>query len=70
MRKKEAIQITNKVNHINGYRKKYQQKENEKIRKSLDRSYSERFYLLMKLIRIDKMLKRAKIIYPKETTSN
>ena len=36
--------------------------EEEKLKKKLNRSYSERFHLLMKLIRINKMLKRAIII--------
>jgi hypothetical protein len=39
--------------------------EEEKIRIAANRSYTERFEMLMKLIRISRMLKSAKII---ETT--
>jgi hypothetical protein len=39
--------------------------EEDKVKIALNRSYTERFQLLMKLIRINKMLKNAKIIYPK-----
>ena len=38
--------------------------EREKLKIALSRNYEERFELLMKLIRIDSMLKNAKIIYP------
>ena len=38
--------------------------EKEKLKIALSRSYEERFYILMKLIRINSMLKNAKIIYP------
>ena len=37
--------------------------EDDKIKKALSMSYSERFHLLMKLIRINKMLKKATIIH-------
>jgi hypothetical protein len=40
--------------------------ETEKLKKALTRSYTERFTLLMKLIRIDKMLKSATIIHVKD----
>jgi hypothetical protein len=39
--------------------------EEEKFKKRLAMSHTERFHLLMELIRINKMLKRAAIIYPK-----
>ncbi len=43
------------------------QNESEKLKKALARTYTERFELLMKLIRIDKMLKSATIVPAKET---
>ncbi len=39
------------------------QKESERLKRALARTHTERFKLLMKLIRIDKMLKSAKIIH-------
>ena len=36
--------------------------EEEKIRKRLNMSYTERFYLLMRLIKLQKKLRSAKII--------
>ncbi|MBA3706641.1 MAG: hypothetical protein H0W84_12300 [Bacteroidetes bacterium] len=41
------------------------QNESRKLEKALSRTHTERFELLMKLIRIDKMLKNAKIIHVK-----
>jgi len=41
--------------------------EEEKLKIALSRSYEERFFMLMKLIRIDKMLKQAKIIHSDNT---
>ena len=41
------------------------QKESDKLKKVLARTYTQRFELLMKLVRIDKMLKGAKIIHVK-----
>jgi hypothetical protein len=38
--------------------------EEEKLNKARNRTPEERFDLLMRLIRIDKMLKQAKIIHP------
>jgi len=45
-----------------------EQKESRRLEKALSRTHTERFELLMKLIRIDRMLKSAKIIRikPKE----
>lgn len=37
--------------------------EEEKLQKVLQNSYTERFYMLMKLIRISKMLSSATIIH-------
>ena len=37
--------------------------EEEKLQKILKSSYTERFYMLMKLIRINKMLSNATIIH-------
>ena len=37
--------------------------EEEKLQKRLAMSYTERFHLLMRLIRINKMLKNATIIH-------
>lgn len=45
-------------------KKVIQLSEEEKLKIALSRSHEERFFMLMKLIRIDKMLKQAKIIYP------
>lgn len=40
--------------------------EEEKYRIRANRTYTERFEMLMKLIRIDRMLKSAKIIEPEK----
>ncbi len=45
-------------------KKVLQYSEQEKLKIALSRSYEERFFMLMKLIRIGRMLKSAKIIYP------
>lgn len=47
-------------------KKVIQLSEQEKLKIALSRSYEERFFMLMKLIRIDRMLKQAKIIYPQD----
>ena len=39
--------------------------EEEKLKKRLESSYTERFRLLMGLIRLDRKLKQARIIPPK-----
>ena len=39
--------------------------ETEKLKENLSRSYEERFLMLMKLIKIDRMLKSAKIEHVK-----
>lgn len=44
--------------------------EEEKYRIMANRTYTERFEMLMKLIRIDRMLKSAKIIYPEPDQKN
>lgn len=38
--------------------------EEEKIKRALARTHTERFHFLMKLIRINRMLQKAKITYP------
>lgn len=38
--------------------------EEEKLRIHLLRSYTERFYILMRLIKLNRKLAKAKIIYP------
>ena len=40
--------------------------EEERLKKALSLTYTERFELLMKLIRIDRMLRSAKIIEVKK----
>ncbi len=40
--------------------------EEEKLKIILNRTHTERFHMLMKLIRINQMLRRAKIIYPEK----
>ena len=40
--------------------------ESEKFQIALNRTYTERFEMLMKLIRIGRMLKTAKIIEPEK----
>jgi len=49
-----------------GKKKVLQLSEQEKLKIALSRSYEERFFILMKLIRIDRMLKQSKIIYPQD----
>jgi hypothetical protein len=39
--------------------------EEDKLKKALERTYEERFFFLMKLIKIERMLKSAKIIHKK-----
>ncbi len=41
--------------------------EQKKIRAALSLSYSERFSIMMRLMRIDKMLSKAKITHKKAT---
>jgi hypothetical protein len=41
--------------------------EEKKIRAALSLSYSERFSIMMRLMRIDKMLSKAKITHKKAT---
>jgi hypothetical protein len=43
----------------------FQITEEEKLKKALSRTYEERFFFLMKLIKINKMLRSAKIIHKK-----
>jgi len=38
--------------------------EEEKLQLHLSRSYAERFYILMRLIKLNKKLAKAKIIHP------
>lgn len=38
--------------------------EEEKLRNHLKRSYTERFYILIRLIKLNKKLSEAKITYP------
>lgn len=38
--------------------------EEEKLRIHLKRSYTERFYILIRLIKLNKKLSKAKITYP------
>lgn len=40
--------------------------EEEKLLKDLNLSYTERFYILMRLIKLTKKLSEAKIIYPEK----
>ncbi len=47
-------------------KKNLQLSEEEKLRKQLSLSYTERFYMLMRLIKLNRKLIKAKIIYPKE----
>ena len=54
MEKKEVLQLN----------------EQQKLKIALSRSHEERFYMLMKLIRINSMLKSAKIVYPDKKSGN
>ena len=38
--------------------------EEEKLQINLNRTYTERFYILMRLIKLNRKLSKAKIIYP------
>jgi hypothetical protein len=54
-----------RINTVKATDADYEKAEMDQLREALQRTYTERFFVMTKLMKRGKMLKNAKMIYPK-----